>query len=120
MAEETVRIPTFRPGDRIALGIEARDESGVRDVEAVFTNAQESGKQIALRGDGGGESWVEVALEGYVASGMAPGLYECFYVSLTDTLGNKRVTRPTEIRFRIEGISGDYEGPRLESWRWFL
>ncbi len=117
MAERTEQLPRYTLGDKIRIELEVSDESGVGEVEALFTNEQESGKQIIFPGDGGGETNAVVVLEREVIEGMAPGLYQCFYVSLTDNLGNKRITRPDEMRFCIADIPGDHEGPRLKTWR---
>lgn len=117
MAEKTQQLATYGLGDKIRIELEVSDESGVGAAAAQFVNEQESGKQIMLAGDGGGETSTVVVLETEVVEGMAPGHYQCFYVSLTDNLGNKRITRPDEMKFIIEDIPGDHQGPRLHGWR---
>ncbi|MDQ4004001.1 MAG: hypothetical protein M3259_09230 [Actinomycetota bacterium] len=117
MAERTEQLPTYTLGDKIRIELEVTDESGVGEIEATFSNEQETGKRISFAGNGEGETSTMVVLEREVVEGMAPGLYQCFYVSLIDNLGNKRVTRPHDMRFRIEGIPGDHEGPRLHGYR---
>ena len=56
-------------------------------------------------------------LERAVTDDIAPGEYVCGYLDLQDIRGNQTVISSTDIRFRIEDIPGDHEGPELEHWR---
>lgn len=117
MAEAARHLPTYTLGEKINLELEASDKSGVDEVAVVFRNEQETGKQITLQGSGNGQTEAVVVLEKEVTGDMAPGQYQCFYIALTDVVGNRRTIGADNLRFRIEGVPGDHEGPRLHKWQ---
>jgi hypothetical protein len=47
---------------------------------------------------------------------MLPGEYRCEGVTVYDTHLNRKTFSP-DIRFRVENIPGDHEGPELLGWR---
>lgn len=123
MAESTQQqqIPTYRLGDKIRIELKVSDRSGVDRVVAVFTAAADSTsgttKTLRLEGKGGGETTTTVILEETVTEQISPGEYECLFVELYGVHGNHRVYRNPGIRFRIEDVPGDHEGPELNEWR---
>lgn len=117
MAEETKQEITYTLGDTIRIEFEVTDESGVGLITAQFNNPQEPSKNIQLHGNAEGQHRAVVILERLVTNDIAPGEYVCSYVDLRDMQGNQTVISRPDIRFRIEGVPGDHEGPELEHWR---
>jgi len=110
-------IPDFANallGDTITITLDLRDPSGVAKVSDVFNDVQ-SGRAIQMDGDGGGQPQATIMLEATVTNDTVPGEYKCQYVEAYDTKGNHKTHRP-DIRFRIENVPGDHEGPELTSW----
>jgi nucleoid-associated protein YgaU len=117
VSQETKRLPTYKPGDRIRIELEVTDESGVGRVIAVFALESDPSRRLELNANGEGETTAHPVLTQNVTDNMAPGVYHCAYVELRDTLRNSRVVNRPGIAFRIEGVSGDHEGPNLISWK---
>ena len=120
MVEEDVRregdgMETFSLGDTIRLELDLRDESGVSTVSATFYELT-SGEGFMMRGESQGEPEVAVALSQEVTNEMLPGEYRCENVTVYDTHLNRKTFYP-DIRFRVENIPGDHEGPELLGWR---
>ncbi len=91
------------------------DPSGVDDVRANFILRGRTTGEIDLRGKGDCSVRATVTLEAEVTEDMPPGEYTCFALFLTDCRGNQSSAKPN-IKFRIEGIPGDREGPVLTRW----
>lgn len=115
---------TFSPNDSIRVELQLQDESGVRDVSAVFFT-EDNEHYVVLRGSGHGQTdaTVTLTLSGTSSSIVAPGVYQCRQLEAWDVKGNQRIytaqTYPqlTDKRFRYEypesGQPDDEEGPEL-------
>lgn len=117
MAEETTQLPTYKLGDTIRIELEVSDESGVGTVAARFNWTLNPTKSVVLEANGGGKTEITLTLEMEVTEDMSPGEYECVWVSLKDVHGNQTLRNKPGIRFRIEGVPGDHEGPKLDGWQ---
>jgi hypothetical protein len=120
VVEEGIRregdgMETFSLGDTIRLELDLRDESGVSTVSATFYELT-SGEGFMMRGESEGEPEVTVALSQEVTNEILPGEYRCEGVTVYDTHLNRKTFSP-DIRFRVENIPGDHEGPELLGWR---
>ena len=108
-------MKTFSLGDTIRVELDLRDESGVSTVSATFYELT-SGEGFMMRGESEGEPEVTVALSQEVTNEILPGEYLCEGVTVYDTHLNRKTFSP-DIRFRVENIPGDHEGPELLGWR---
>ena len=108
-------MQTYSLGDTIRLELDLRDESGVLTVSATFYETQ-SGHGFSMQGDGEGQAEVTVVLTEEVTDKTLPGEYRCKEVTVYDTHFNHSTFTPG-IRFRVENVPGDHEGPELRGWR---
>ncbi len=108
-------METFSLGETIRVELDLRDESGVSTVSAAFYEL-DGGKGFMMRGESEGAPEVTVALSQEVTGAILPGEYRCEGVTVYDTHLNRKTFSP-DIRFRIENIPGDHEGPELLGWR---
>jgi hypothetical protein len=108
-------METFSLGDTIRVELDLHDQSGVSTVSATFYEL-ESGEGFMIRGEGEGEPEVTVVLSQEVTDEILPGEYRCEIVTVYDTHLNRKTFSPN-IRFRVENIPGDHEGPELLGWR---
>ena len=108
-------MQTYSLGDTIRGELDLLDESGVLTVSATFYET-ESGHAFSIHGEGEGRTEVTVVLTEKVTDKTLPGEYRCKYVTVYDTHLNRKTFSP-DIRFRIENIPGDHEGPELLGWR---
>src|SRR5215212_7537170 len=108
-------IETFSLGDTIRVELDLRDESGVSTVSAAFYELN-TGKGFMMRGESDGERKVTVALAQEVTNEILPGEYRCEGVTVYDIHLNRKIFYP-DIRFQVENIPGDHEGPELFGWR---
>lgn len=118
MAEETEQLSThsYKIGDKIRIELEVSDESGVDHVEAYFTHEGATAASLTFLGYGEGREEATIILEQEVTEDVVPGEYTCFYLLLVDCRNNTRtISRPSGLRFRVEGIPGDHEGPELRN-----
>jgi hypothetical protein len=104
-------METFSLGDTIRVELDLRDESGVSTVSAAFYEL-DGGKGFMMRG----EREVTMVLSQKVTNEIAPGEYRCQGVTIYDVHLNRKTFHP-DIRFRVENIPGDHEGPELFGWR---
>ena len=113
-------MQTYTIGDTIRIEISLRDKTGIGYIAAIFngcvTYTRPSGGTIVLVGDGGNRTDANVELKTQITNQTTPGEYRCEYIQVQDTLGNHILHYP-DIRFRIEDIPGDHEGPELVDWR---
>lgn len=74
---------TFSPNDSIRVELQLQDESGVRDVSAVFFT-EDNEHYVVLRGSGHGQTdaTVTLTLSGTSSSIVAPGVYQCRQLEL--------------------------------------
>jgi hypothetical protein len=117
-------VDTFSPNDSIRVELQLHDESGVRDVSAVFFT-EDNEHYVVLRGSGHGQTDAKVTLtlSGMSSSIVAPGVYQCRQLEAWDVKGNQREytldTYPqlADKCFRYQypesGQPGDEEGPEL-------
>jgi hypothetical protein len=115
----TNHVPTFEPGDTIGIVLQVEDDSGVARVDVRFrvtdgASVQSVSRSVELEG----QQHAEVDIKIEVDDAMPSGRYECEYVALTDTRGNKSLFAAPGIEFRVEGTAADHEGPALAGWRW--
>ncbi len=108
-------VETFSLGDTIRVELDLRDESGISTVSATFYELN-SGVGFMMRGESEGAPEVTVVLSQEVTNEILPGEYRCEGVTVYDTHLNRKTFSP-DIRFRIENIPGDHEGPELLGWR---
>jgi hypothetical protein len=108
-------METFSLGDTIRVELDLRDESGVSTVSAAFYELN-SGVGFMMRGESEGEREVTVALLQEVTDEILPGEYRCESVTVYDVHLNRKTVHP-DIRFQVENIPGDHEGPELLGWR---
>ncbi len=108
-------VETFSLGDTIRVELDLRDESGVSTVSATFYELK-AGVGFMMRGEGKREPEVTVVLSQEVTDEILPGEYRCEGVTVYDTHLNRKTLSP-DIRFRLENIPGDHEGPELLGWR---
>jgi hypothetical protein len=113
--EEVSGVEAFSLGDTIRVELDLRDESGVSTVSAAFYELK-SGRGFTMRGESEGETEVTVVLMQEVTREILPGEYRCEGVTVYDTHLNRKTFSP-DIRFRVEDIPGDHEGPELLGWR---
>jgi hypothetical protein len=113
-------MQTYTLGDTIRLELGLHDKSGIGYVAALFnrchTDIRPASGILLLIGDGEGHTQPLVELKTEITNDSIPGEYKCEYVQLQDTLGNHVFHYP-DIRFKIQGIPGDHEGPELLDWR---
>ena len=108
-------MQTYSLGDTIRVELDLQDPSGVHTVAASFYET-ESERAFLMRGEGEGKTEVTVVLTEEVTDETLPGEYRCKEVTLYDTHSNRSTFTP-DIRFRIENVPGDHEGPKLVGWR---
>ena len=113
-------METFGLGDTLSLEISLRDKSGIGYVAALFnrcnTGAHPASGIILLVGNGEGRKETIVRLTTQISAQSVPGEYRCEYLQVQDSLGNHVLHYP-DIRFKIQDVPGDHEGPELLDWR---
>lgn len=118
MAEtETNSVHTYEHGDTVRIMLEVSARSGVKRVDARFTNESgESVKSIHRSVELGGETTTTAVIEIHVDDDMPPGDYVCEYVALTDCEDRRALFAAPGIEFRIEGDAEENQGPALLDW----
>ena len=106
---------TYTVGETVCLELDLRDESGVLTVSATFYETN-SDHAFTMRGEGEGRTEATVVLTQEVTNKTLPGEYRCKDVTVYDINYNHRTFVP-DIRFRIESVPGNHEGPELVGWR---
>ena len=111
-------MQTYSLGDTIRVELDLRDQSGVLTVSATFYETV-SGHGFSMHGDGEGRPEVTVMLTEEGTDKTLPGEYRCKDVTVYNTHYNYRTYRTftPDIRFRVENVPGDHEGPELVGWR---
>jgi hypothetical protein len=112
---QTKEMQTYTLGETVRVELDLRDESGVLTVSATFYET-ESGYGFSMRGEGEGRTEVKMVLTQEVTDKTLRGEYRCKNVTVYDTYYNHKTFAPN-IRFRIENVPGDHEGPELVGWR---
>ena len=109
--------PRYSAGERISVGVELQDDSGIYDVKAQFVNSDDPNTVITLPGYGGGAQQATVYIQNFVTTNTLPGQYVCKYLQAQDGRGNYSILHP-DISFYIDQhtASVDDEGPELQGW----
>lgn len=107
----------YSPGERVLIGVELRDDSGIYDVTAFFVHADDPNAAITLPGYGGGARQATVYIQNFVTTNTPSGQYVCQYLQAQDGKGNYSILHP-DISFYVDGQSApaDDEGPEMGGW----
>src|SRR5918994_429382 len=108
---------SYRAGERISVGVELQDDSGIYDVTALFVHSDNPNAVLTLPGYGGGSRQATVYIQNFVTTNTLPGQYVCKYIQAQDGRGNYRTFHP-DISFSVDQqtTSVDGEGPELQGW----
>ncbi len=104
-------------GERILIGIDLYDDSGIYDVTGIFVHSEDPNSVITLPGYGGGARQATVYVHNFVTTNTLPGQYVCKYIRAQDGKGNYSILHP-DIRFNVDRqfAPTDDQGPELEGW----
>src|SRR5215210_9199103 len=107
----------YSAGERILIGIDLYDDSGIYDVTGIFVNSEDPNAVITLPGYGGGARQATVYVQNFVTTNTPPGQYVCKYIQAQDGRGNYSTLHP-DISFWVEqqAASVDDQGPELKGW----
>lgn len=107
----------YSAGERIMLGIDLYDDSGIYDVTAIFVRSDDPKAYITLPGYGGGAQQATIYLQNVVTTNTPPGEYHCKYIQAQDGRGNYSTLHP-DITFYIDQhpASVEDQGPQLQGW----
>src|SRR5918998_6004755 len=107
----------YSAGERISVGVELQDDSGIYDVTALFVHSDNPNAVLTLPGYGGGARQATVYIQNFVTTNTLPGQYVCKYIRAQDGRGNYRTFSP-DISFYVDQqtASVDDEGPQLQGW----
>ena len=107
----------YSAGERIALGVELHDDSGIYGVSGLFVHSEDPKVHITLPGYGGGAQDATVYLQNVITTNTLPGQYVCEYIQAQDGRGNYSVLSP-ELSFYVEQQATlvDDQGPELQGW----
>jgi hypothetical protein len=108
---------SYSAGERVSVGIELQDDSGIYDVTALFVHSDNPNAVITLPGYGGGAQQATVYIQNFVTTNTVPGLYLCKYIQAQDGRGNYSTLHP-DISFCVnqQTASVDDQGPELKGW----
>ena len=107
----------YSAGERISVGVELQDDSGIYDVRALFVNSDNPNVVLTLPGYGGGARRATVYLQNFATTNTLPGRYVCEYIQAQDGRGNYS-TLHLDISFYVDQqtASVDGKGPELQGW----
>ena len=110
-------LQKYSAGERIALGVELRDNSGIYDVRGIFVHSENPKVHITLPGYGGGAQSATVYIQNVITTNTLPGQYDCEYIEAQDGRGNYNVM-PPDLSFYVEPQAAlvDGQGPELKGW----
>jgi hypothetical protein len=110
-------LQRYSAGERISVGIELHDDSGIYDVTALFVHSDNPNTIITLPGYGGGARQATVYIQNFVTTNTPPGRYVCKYIQAQDGRGNYSVLHP-DISFCVDQqtASVDNQGPEINGW----
>jgi len=107
---------SYSPGEKLTIGIELRDQSGVEEVIGHFSN-RATNDLMRLRANGRGERQVMVQLEKEISENDPPGPWACSYIEIRDVNGRYTIHTPDpNIRFVVERSGEDLRGPLFMGW----
>src|SRR5215207_3130473 len=109
--------PRYSAGERISIGIDLHDDSGIYGVWALFVHSDNPNVVITLPGYAGGAQRATVYVQNVVVTNTPPGQYVCKYIQAQDGKGNFSTLHP-DITFYVEQqtASIDAQGPELDGW----
>jgi hypothetical protein len=107
----------YSAGQRVTLGIELHDDSGIYDVTGLFVHSDNPNAVITLPGYGRGAQHATVYIQNVVTTNTLPGQYVCKYIQAQDGRGNRSTLHP-DITFYVDQqhTPVDDQGPQLEGW----
>jgi hypothetical protein len=107
----------YSAGERISVGVELQDDSGIYDVRALFVHSDNPNAVLTLPGYGGGAPRATVYLQNIATTNTLPGRYVCEYIQAQDGRGNYSTLHP-DISFYVDQqtASLDGNGPELQGW----
>src|ERR671917_1792378 len=107
----------YSAGERISIGIDLHDDSGIYGVWAFFVHSDNPNAVITLPGYAGGAQRATVYVQNVVVTNTTPGQYVCKYIQAQDGKGNYSTLHP-DITFYVEQqtASIDAQGPELDGW----
>jgi hypothetical protein len=107
----------YSAGERISVGVELQDDTGIYDVTALFVHSDNPNAVLTLPGYGGGARRATVYIQNFVTTNTLPGQYVCKYIQAQDGRGNYSTLHP-DISFYVDEqtVSVDGEGPELQGW----
>ena len=107
----------YSAGERISVGVELQDDSGIYDVKALFVHSDNPNVVLTLPGYGGGARRGTVYLQNFATTNTLPGRYVCEYIQAQDGRGNYSTLHP-DISFDVDQqtASVDGKGPELQGW----
>ncbi len=107
----------FSAGERILIGLELHDDSGIYDVTGLFVHSDDPNAVITLPGYGGGAQQATVYVQNFVTTNTPPGQYVCEYIQAQDGKGNYSILHP-DITFYVDQQTAlvDDQGADLEGW----
>jgi hypothetical protein len=107
----------YSAGERISVGVELQDDSGIYDVKALFVHSDNPNVVLTLPGYGGGARRATVYLQNIATTNTLPGRYVCESIQAQDGRGNYSTLHP-DISFYVDQqtASVDGKGPELQGW----
>lgn len=107
----------YSAGERILIGIDLHDDSGIYDVTGFFVHSEDPDAVITLPGYGGGARQATVYVQNFVTTNTPPGQYVCKHIRAQDGRGNYSTLHP-DINFYVDQqfASADDQGPELKGW----
>jgi len=106
----------YSANERIVIGIELHDDSGIHDVTGLFVHSENPNAAITMPGYGGGAQRATVYIQNFVTTNTPPGQYICKHVQAQDGRGNLSTLHP-DITFYVDQQPvPDDQGPELKGW----
>jgi hypothetical protein len=114
---ETQAPQRYSAGERVWIGIELHDASGLYGVTGLFVQKDNPNTEITLQGYGEGAQRATVYIQNVVTTNTPPGQYHCKYIQAQDGRGNYSTLYP-DITFYVDqqSILVDDRGPELKGW----
>src|ERR671916_3350110 len=107
----------YSAGERISVGVELQEDSGIYDVTALFVHSDNPNAVLTLPGYGGGSRQATVYIQNFVTTNTLPGQYVCKYIRAQDGRGNYNTLHP-DLSFYVEHQTSqaDNQGPEFNGW----
>jgi hypothetical protein len=107
---------SYSAGQRIIIGIELYDDSGIYDVTGLFVHSDNPNAAVTLSGYGGGAQQATVYLQNVVVTNTPPGQYVCEYIQAQDGRGNRSMLHPDIAFYVDQSAPVEDQGPELKGW----